>query len=78
MIYLKSLFAGFMAVLAASVATAVVMLASLIWMARRQSSEEQLFLGWDPISFARTPLAWIIVILAFAVGFLWKYQTSTY
>ncbi|HUH63568.1 MAG TPA: hypothetical protein VLZ50_11240, partial [Terracidiphilus sp.] len=31
-------------------------------------------IGWDPISFARSPLSWVIVLVSFALGFAWEYR----
>ncbi|MFI5115394.1 MAG: hypothetical protein ACHP8B_01715 [Terriglobales bacterium] len=30
--------------------------------------------GWDPVSFVKSPYSWIIVLTSFALGFLWEYR----
>jgi uncharacterized BrkB/YihY/UPF0761 family membrane protein len=31
-------------------------------------------IGWDPVSFAKTPLPWIIALVGFTLGFAWEYR----
>jgi hypothetical protein len=30
--------------------------------------------GWDPVAFARSPLTWLILLVVFAVGFIWEFR----
>ncbi|MFY9912237.1 MAG: hypothetical protein WCF22_19945 [Candidatus Sulfotelmatobacter sp.] len=30
--------------------------------------------GWDPVWFARSPLAWAIIVVIFAAGAVWEYR----
>ncbi len=30
--------------------------------------------GFDPISFAKRPIVWIVATLIFAIGFFWEYK----
>lgn len=30
--------------------------------------------GWDPVSFVKSPYSWITVLTSFALGFLWEYR----
>jgi hypothetical protein len=30
--------------------------------------------GWDPIAFMKSPLAWAILFVTFAAGFVWEYR----
>ena len=71
-VYLKSMIAGALAVLASAVAASVVAVVALIWMSSRTETGSY---GWDPVAFARTPLAWTIFLVSFVVGFWWKYRT---
>jgi hypothetical protein len=71
-VYFKSLIAGALAALASAAVVFVVAIITLIIMSRR--TEDGASYGWDPISFAHTPLAWSILALAFLAGFYWKYH----
>lgn len=72
-IYLKSMIAGGVAVLASAILASVVAVVALIWMSSRTEDGPY---GWDPVAFARTPLAWTIFLLAFAAGFYWQFHRS--
>jgi hypothetical protein len=68
-VYIKSVIAGALAVLASAVVVFVVVFIALMRLSGR--AEDGTSYGWDPVAFARTPLAWTIVLLAFATGFYW-------
>jgi hypothetical protein len=72
-VYLKSMIAGALAVIISAVAVNVVAVVAIIWMSGRTEDGSY---GWDPVAFARTPLAWTIFLLAFAVGFYWQFHRS--
>jgi hypothetical protein len=70
MIYLKSIFAGLLAVLLAAVLTIIVV---TVYLSIASRSSQTGAIGWDPISIAK-PLPWIWVVLGiFGVGFLWEF-----
>jgi hypothetical protein len=73
MIILKSLAAGLLAVLATAITITILAILALLALSARNHGENT-FIGWDPVAFARTPLAWIIFLLAFAAGFYWQYR----
>jgi hypothetical protein len=71
-LYFQSAIAGVIAVIAAVGAIVVVAIISVILMSQRSGQDS--VIGWDPISFARDPLPWIGLTLAFVAGFWWKYH----
>ena len=70
--YLKSAVAGMVAAIGSAVVLCIVAVITLIRMFGR--AEEGTYYDWDPIAFARTPLAWAILLLAFVAGFYWQYH----
>jgi hypothetical protein len=72
-VYLKSMIAGALAVFISAVVVNVVAVVAIIWMSGRTEDGSY---GWDPVAFARTPLAWTIFLLAFAAGFYWQFHRS--
>ncbi len=73
MIYLKSAFAGVVAVMAAVLVTAVFVFV-LLGIKSRDLPVGQA-ISWDPISFYRNSLvAWVCMALAFVIGFAWEYR----
>jgi hypothetical protein len=71
-VYFRGVIAGALAVLASAVVVFVVAFIALIRLSGRAADNASY--GWDPVAFARTPLAWTIVVLAFAAGFYWQYH----
>jgi hypothetical protein len=70
MIYLKSILAGLLAVLAAAILTVIVV---QVYVSIAFRSSENGSVGWDPISIAK-PLTWLGVLLGiFLVGFLLEF-----
>ena len=40
--------------------------------------DQTIYLGWDPVSLAKhSPVAWLLLFLAFALGFGWRYRRLT-
>ena len=76
MIILKSLAAGLLAVLATAIVIAISAIVALLVLSARNHSDDT-SIGWDPIAFGRVPLPWIIILLAFAIGFYWRYHRLT-
>lgn len=74
--YLKCMIAGGVSVLASAIAVSAVAIVGIFWMSRR--AEDGTSYGWDPVAFARTPLAWTIFLLAFAAGFYWQFHSSVF
>jgi hypothetical protein len=70
MIILKSLAVGLLAVLATAMTITVLAIVALLSAGNHREDT----IGWDPVAFARAPLAWIIFLLAFAGGFYWQYR----
>jgi hypothetical protein len=73
-IYLKCMIAGGVAVLASAITISAVAVVAILWMSRH--TEDGTSYGWDPVAFARTPLALTIFLLAFAAGFYWQYSRT--
>ena len=73
-VYFKSAIAGVVAVFLCALIVVLTALAAIIWMSRR--AEGDTVIGWDFVSFAKTPLAWTIFLLAFTVGFYWQFHRS--
>jgi cell division protein FtsL len=74
-VYFKSAIAGVVAVVLCAMIVVLTAPVATIWMSRR--AEGETVIGWDFVSFAKTPLAWAIFLLAFAVGFYWEYCSAT-
>lgn len=74
-VYLKSAIAGVVAVFLCAMIVVLTALGAIIWMSRRAQGDT--VIGWDFVSFAKTPLAWAIFSLAFAAGFYWEYRRVT-
>lgn len=74
-VYLRSMISGALAVLISAIAVNVVAVMAIIWMS--DGTEDGAY-GWDPVAFARTPLAWTIFLLAFAAGFYWQFHRSVF
>ncbi|MBZ5657979.1 MAG: hypothetical protein LAO56_22175 [Acidobacteriia bacterium] len=75
MIYIKSLLAGFLAVVVACISLSVLAVVGLIVYNMIHRSQEEGSIGWDPISLVRvSPWIWFIVVLIFCVGFFWEYR----
>jgi hypothetical protein len=74
-VYFKSAIAGVVAVFLCAMIVVLTALVEIIWMSRR--AEGETVIGWDFVSFAKTPLAWVIFLLAFAAGFYWEYRRAT-
>jgi uncharacterized BrkB/YihY/UPF0761 family membrane protein len=73
MIILKSLAAGLLAVLATAMVISILAIAALLVLSARRNADET-SIGWDPVAFGRAPLAWIILLFVFAIGFYWQYR----
>ena len=71
MIFLKSIFAGLLAVLIAAIVLPVSVCVYLTWTAHPGNNEA---IGFDPISMVRSsPYLWIIPVLVFGLGFYLEY-----
>jgi uncharacterized BrkB/YihY/UPF0761 family membrane protein len=73
MIILKSLAAGLLAVFATAITITILAIVAVLALSAGNHGEDT-SIGWDPVAFARAPLAWIIFLLAFAAGFYWQYR----
>ena len=72
MIYLKSLVVGITAVVMAALFSAFFM--TLYLYAYKPKGNEAI--GLDPVSFAKTPVAWLVVVVIFMAGFLWEFRRA--
>jgi len=77
MIYLKSVMAGLLAVVAASITLSIVGIIGIILYDVIHPPPEGTSVGWDPISLwiQRPPLPMVaIIVLLFASGFFWEFR----
>lgn len=74
-VYFKSMLAGIVAMFVCAIVVVLVALVAILWMSRHTEADSAI--GWDFVSFARTPLAWTIFLLAFAIGFYLQYRHTT-
>jgi len=74
MVYVKSLLAGIAALVIAAVLSPFVMLI-YVYVVYRPAANQAV--GWDPVSFAKQPLSWLIGTLIFLAGFLWEFRRAT-
>jgi hypothetical protein len=76
MLYLKSTLAGVFTLLLFIVLSPFLVLPILSYRFRKQMPQGHI--AWDPVSLVKhSPTAWLILALAFAVGFAWKYIRLT-
>ena len=75
MIYIKSLVAGITAVVIATLLSPFLM-GLYVYIIYKPKENEAI--GWDPISFAHRPSAWLIiaVIVIFMAGFVWEFRRA--
>ncbi len=69
MIYVKSVAAGITVVVLATLLSSL-----LIGLYLAYKSKQNEAIGLDLISFAKTPLAWLIVAVIFMAGFFWEFR----
>jgi hypothetical protein len=69
MVYFKSLLAGLTALIIATVLSPLIM-GIYLYVVYRPAANEAI--GWDPISFAKRPLIWLVAALTFLTGFMWE------
>lgn len=76
MIYFRSFLTGLAATVIAEILVIVAGIAILFIVPGqpRNSDTDFVFVGWDPVSFARTPACWMILVLAFVAGFWWEHR----
>jgi TM2 domain-containing membrane protein YozV len=78
MVYLKSVATGFCTLIMFVVVSPFIILRILTYQARRRFPDQTLYLGWHPVSLVKhSPVAWLLLFLAFAIGFGWKYRRLT-
>ena len=71
MIYIKSLIAGIIAVVIATVLTVLVV---GVYISITYKPKDGETIGWDPISFVRDSIGRIIIVVSFLVGFIWEFR----
>ena len=70
---LTSIAVGVLAIVVALILTSIVMV-TIVFVA--PSPKDGTSLGWDPVSFMKSWLAWTISAAAFLAGFAWEYRRS--
>ena len=79
MVYLKSAAVGLCTLIVFTVISPFIILPILTYQYRRQFPNQTGEIGWDPVSLLKhSPLAWMALFLAFAIGFGWKYRQLTH
>jgi len=73
MVYFKSLLAGLTALIIATVLSPLIM-GIYLYVVYRPAANEAI--GWDPISFAKRPLIWLVGALIFLAGSLWEFRRA--
>ena len=73
MVYLKSLVAG-TAALSMAAALSPIVIGIYFLVVLRPGGDGTT--AWDPTSFAREPLIWIMFALAFVAGFVWEFRRA--
>ena len=78
MVYFKSVAMGLCTLVALVVVSPLIILPFLTYQARRQFPNQTIFLVWHPVSLVKhSPVAWLLLFLAFAAGFGWRYRQLT-
>ena len=78
MIYFKSAAMGLCTLIVFIVVAPFIIVPILTYQVRRRFPDQTLYLGWDPVSLVKhSPVAWLLLLLAFAIGFGWKYRRLT-
>lgn len=77
MLYVKSMLAGLAAILLATILIFIGGICAVVIIASRQTHTGHMSVGWDPISFGRSGAGWIILGLAFLIGFWWEYRRAS-
>src|SRR5437763_15482291 len=55
-----------------------IILPILAYQVRWRFPDQTIHLGWDPVSLVKhSPVAWLLLFLAFAIGFVWEYRRLT-
>ena len=71
MIFLKSIFAGLLAVVIAAMVLPMIV---CVYLTSRLPRDQETAVGFDLVAAARLPVTWIIVAIVFALGFYWEYR----
>jgi len=74
--YFKSIFPGLVATILAMFLAVDAMAAWLAFISTPNSAEF-VFVGWDPMSVARRPTVWLLLLGAFMIGFWWQRRRLT-
>jgi Kef-type K+ transport system membrane component KefB len=72
MILLKSILAGLLAVIVAAIVLPVGVCYYLTWRLQRDKPGQEIAIGFDPVTAARSPVSWIIAAIVFSLGFYWE------
>ena len=74
MVYFKSLLAGLTALIIATVLSPFIM-GIYLYVVYRPAANEAI--SWDPISFAKRQLIWLVGALIFLAEFMWEFRRAT-
>lgn len=67
--YVKSILVGVLAVLVASIVSLIIFAIVI-----NRNSPPGYSVGIDPTGLVKAPYFWILVLLAFAIGFYWQFR----
>jgi len=74
-IYIKSVLAGLLAVIAAPIALPILCIIGTIVYGVIHPPPEGTAVGWAPISLAKQPLPIVaLIVVIFAAGFVWEFR----
>jgi hypothetical protein len=77
MVYFKSFLAGLAALIIATVFSPFIVGIYISVVYKPRASESRGSIGWDPISFAKGPLGWLVAGLVFLAGFMWELRRAS-
>jgi hypothetical protein len=77
MVYFKSVLAGLAALIIATVLSPFIVGIYISLVYKPAANESIGSIGWDPISFAKQPLCWLVAALIFLAGFMWELRRAT-
>ena len=74
MIYIKSILVGFVALFATTIVYLVILISVLL---RRYPPPPGAKVGFSLLSILDRPSFWLVMLLAFALGFYWEFRRAS-
>lgn len=73
MVYFKSLLVGLATLIITSLLSPFIM-SIYVFVVYKPTGDAGI--GWDPVSFAKRPLSWLIALVIFLTGFMWEFRRA--